>query len=312
MSQTRPLAIAVVFAVAAASASRVFGYEPDDAQKVVPTTVYEDKSISFTGGEYKDEEFHYRLMKPANLDADTKYPLVIFLHGAGERGSDNQKQLTYFPTQMAQPRYRERFPCFVLAPQCRDDHKWMNSDWTVPADPKMQENPSEQTQTVMQMIESTLKNEAIDPDRVYLTGLSMGGFGSFDLGIRHPDWFAAIAPICGAADLAKVGAIKNIPVWIVHGSDHAIMRSCEAKEKDDSEITNDMNHIEAIGRNGITFGGVTYLADLFLPLALGLMGRISACSNTRQCSTRCVSLPYPASSETSAQCRTIVLNCSGR
>ena len=58
------------------------------------------------------------------------------------------------------------------------------------------------------------------------------------------------------------------------------MRSCEAKEKDDGEITNDMNHIEAIGRNGITFGGVTYLADLFLPLALGLMGRISACSNT--------------------------------
>ena len=217
------LAIAVVFAVAAASASRVFGYEPDDAQKVDPTTVYEDKSISFTGGEYKDEEFHYRLMKPANLKADTKYPLVIFLHGAGERGSDNQKQLTYFPTQMAQPRYRERFPCFVLAPQCRDDHKWMNSDWTVPADPKMQENPSEQTQTVMQMIESTLKNEAIDPDRVYLTGLSMGGFGSFDLGIRHPDWFAAIAPICGAADPAKVGAIKDIPVWIVHGSDDTVV-----------------------------------------------------------------------------------------
>lgn len=213
------LAMAVVFAVTAGSTSTVFGNEPDDAQKVDPTTVYEDKSISFTGGEYKGEEFHYRLMKPAKMEPGQKYPLVIFLHGAGERGSDNVKQLAYFPTQMAQPHYREQYPCFVLAPQCRADHKWMNSDWSVPADPKMPEDPSEQMQTVIQMIETTLRNEAIDPDRVYLTGLSMGGFGSFDLGIRHPDWFAAIAPICGAADPAKVSAIKDIPVWIVHGSD---------------------------------------------------------------------------------------------
>ncbi len=181
-------------------------------------SVYEDKSIRFTGGEYTDEEFHYRLLKPASVEAATKYPLVVFLHGAGERGHDNQKQLLYFPTQMAQPRYRERFPCFVLAPQCRDDHKWMNSDWSVPDDPAMPENPSEQMQTVMQMLETTLREEAIDPDRVYLTGLSMGGFGSFDLAIRHPDWFAAIAPVCGAADPTKLSVLKDKPLWIVHGA----------------------------------------------------------------------------------------------
>lgn len=196
----------------------VVGNATADSKKVDATSVYEDKSIRFTGGEYQDEEFHYRLMKPATLEADTKYPLVIFLHGAGERGSDNVRQLAYFPTQMAQPRYRERFPCYVLAPQCRENHKWMNSDWSLPTDPKMPEEPSEQMQTVIQMIQTTLKNEAIDPDRIYLTGLSMGGFGSFDLGIRHPDWFAAIAPICGAADPARVTAIDDIPLWIVHGS----------------------------------------------------------------------------------------------
>ena len=190
---------------------------------VDPTHVYVDKSIQFTGGEYTDEEFHYRLMKPVTVDPEMTYPLVVFLHGAGERGNDNQKQLAYFPTQMAQPRYRERFPCFVLAPQCRDDHKWMNSDWAVPSDPIMQETPSEQMQTVMQMIQVTLKDEAIDPNRVYLTGLSMGGFGSFDLGIRHPDWFAAIAPICGAADPTKLSVLKEQPLWIVHGGSDSVV-----------------------------------------------------------------------------------------
>ena len=194
-----------------------------ETPQVDPLSLYEDKSMRFTGGEYTDEEFHYRLLKPAVIEADQKYPLVIFLHGAGERGTDTQKQLYYFPTQMAQPCYRERFPCFVLAPQCRDDHRWMNFDWNIPEDPTMQENSSEQLQTVIQMIKTTLAEEAIDPDRVYLTGLSMGGFGSFDLAIRHPDLFAAIAPVCGAADPTKVGILKDMPVWIVHGSDDNVV-----------------------------------------------------------------------------------------
>ena len=187
------------------------------AEEVQATTVYEDKSIRFTGGEYSNEEIHYRLMKPASVEPDQKYPLVIFLHGAGERGTDNALQLLYFPTQMAQPRYRERFPCYVLAPQCRNDRKWMEVDWASKSDPQMPESPSAQLQAVMQMIERTLKEEKIDPDRVYLTGLSMGGFGSFDLAIRHPDWFAAVAPICGAADPAKVGVLGHTAVWLAHG-----------------------------------------------------------------------------------------------
>ena len=189
------------------------------AELIDATTVYEDKSIQFTGGEYTNEEFHYRLMKPATVEQNQKYPLVVFLHGAGERGSDNTIQLQYFPTQMAQPRWRERFPCYVLAPQCRTDRKWMEVDWTKPTDPEMPEVPSAQLQSVIQMIELAIKDEQIDPDRVYLTGLSMGGFGSFDLGSRHPEWFAAVAPICGAADPSKVVALKDVPVWVAHGDD---------------------------------------------------------------------------------------------
>jgi predicted peptidase len=72
-------------------------------------------------------------------------------------------------------------------------------------------------EAVIEAFEQTLREEQVDRDRVYLTGLSMGGFGSFDLGARHPDWFAAVAPICGAADPTKVGALKDLPVWVVHG-----------------------------------------------------------------------------------------------
>lgn len=188
-----------------------------EKEMIDPLSVYEDKSVRFTGGEYTDEEFHYRLMKPACAKADIKYPLVIFLHGAGERGLDNHIQLAYFPAQMAQPDYRQQFPCFVLAPQCRADHKWMNADWTLPVDPTMSADPTEHMSLVMQIIDTTLRDEAIDRNRIYLTGLSMGAFGAFDLAIRRADWFAAIAPICGAVDPTKVNVLTDKPIWIVHG-----------------------------------------------------------------------------------------------
>ncbi|MFN9718028.1 MAG: alpha/beta hydrolase-fold protein, partial [Planctomycetota bacterium] len=190
---------------------------------VDPVTVFEVKSIQFTGEKYTDETFEYRLMRPPVVEQDKKYPLVIFLHGAGERGRDNKLQLLYFPTQMAQPEWREKFPCYLLAPQCRNDRKWVEVDWSNPNDPTMPESPSPQLQTVMSMIEKTLSEEQVDPSRVYLTGLSMGGFGSFDLAIRRPDWFAAVAPVCGAADPKKVGSIQKLPIWLIHGDQDAVV-----------------------------------------------------------------------------------------
>ena len=190
---------------------------PGPSAHVDATRVYAEKSISITDAEHAGDEIHYRLMKPSVVNKDQKYPLVVFLHGAGERGIDNTAQLQYFPTQMAEPRWRDRFPCYVLAPQCREDRKWVEVDWTSPSDPVMPESASEQMQSVVQMIRRTVSDEQIDTSRIYLTGLSMGGFGSFDLGIRHPDWFAAVAPICGAADPNRMSALKDTPMWITHG-----------------------------------------------------------------------------------------------
>jgi predicted peptidase len=186
-------------------------------------TVYEDLSVSHTGGDFKDEVFHYRLMRPAVVEDGQKYPLILFLHGAGERGDDNVSQLQYLPEQLAQPEWRQRFPCYVLAPQCRVDRKWANHDWSSPDDPVFPEMPSEQLQTVMKMLRRTMSEEQVDENRVYLTGLSMGGYGAWDLAARHPGMFAAVAPICGGGDPATATRIAHLPVWVAHGdADQAV------------------------------------------------------------------------------------------
>lgn len=184
-----------------------------------PESPFVKKTYTYTGGEYKDEVFHYRLMKPAKLEEGQKYPLVVFLHGAGERGTDNEKQLLYFPQQMQQAEFREKYPCFLLAPQCREGKRWVEVDWSDPESTPMAEKPGDQLQVVINLIEKTLKEEAVDPSRVYLTGLSMGGYGSWELAARHPEWFAAVAPICGGADEQQAKKLAALPVWAFHGAD---------------------------------------------------------------------------------------------
>src|SRR5687768_15116513 len=74
----------------------------------------EARAMRYTGGEYKDEVFNYQVLRPIKIEEGKKYPIVIFLHGAGERGDDNRAQLKYFPTMMAKPEYREKYPCFLI------------------------------------------------------------------------------------------------------------------------------------------------------------------------------------------------------
>ena len=196
---------------------------PEGEESVDATAAYEDKTAVYTGGEFTEETFHYRLLRPENIDPDKTYPLVVFLHGAGERGDDNAVQLKYFPAQMAQPRWRERFPCYVLAPQCRKGAKWVEVDWSQPETHPTPADPGDQMKVVLQILKTTMAEEKVDAKRVYLTGLSMGGYGTWDLAIRHTELFAAAAPICGGADNTAVGKLKDLPVWVAHGdADNAV------------------------------------------------------------------------------------------
>lgn len=184
---------------------------------------YESLEFEYTGGPYENEVFRYRLMKPSTVEEGETYPLVLFLHGAGERGDDNERQLAYLPKLMATESHREKFPCYLLAPQCRSGQKWVDVSWAEVKNSPQPKEPSHQMKAAIGMLKRTLAEEKIDPNRVYLTGLSMGGYGSWDLVARHPEWFAAVAPICGGGDVATAKRFADVPLWAFHGdADRAV------------------------------------------------------------------------------------------
>lgn len=180
-------------------------------------TAYDEHTIRYTGGEYRNEEFKYRLLKPAKIEAGKKYPLVVFLHGAGERGDDNRAQLKYFPELMGQPEYREKYPCFVVAPQCREGKRWVDVNWGDRKSVTAPKDSGEQMKVVMQILDECIQQHPVDTKQLYLTGLSMGGYGSWDWAIREPERFAAVVPICGGGDESKADRLVNVKIWAYHG-----------------------------------------------------------------------------------------------
>lgn len=159
----------------------------------------------------------YRLLAPATIEPGRKYPLVVFLHGAGERGDDNILQLKYLPAWLAAPEMRAKHVCFVLAPQCRTDERWVDVSWADKTSTPQAAEPTNDLEAVVAMLETVARDEPIDPDRVYLTGISMGGFGTWDLAGRMPHLFAALLPICGGGDERTAEKIAGIPTWVAHG-----------------------------------------------------------------------------------------------
>lgn len=198
----------------------MFSYhQAAEAQSKETLAAYAEETIAYTGGEYKDETFKYRKMSPAKVEDGKKYPLVIFLHGAGERGADNKVQLKYFLEMMARAGHREKYPSYVIAPQCRKGKRWVEVPWGDKKSTKLGKTPSEQMQVVLNIIERELKqNKNIDKSRIYLTGLSMGGYGSWELAMRRPELFAAVVPICGGGDESNAKLIKDIPIQVWHGN----------------------------------------------------------------------------------------------
>jgi predicted peptidase len=158
----------------------------------------------------------YRLMKPAGYDKAKSYPLVVFLHGAGERGTDNEKQLVHGVGDFASAKARKQYPCFLIAPQCPENKRWVEVDWRAKGH-TMPEKPSESAALVLALIESLCKEFSIDTKRIYVTGLSMGGFGAWDLLCRRPNLFAAGAPVCGGADPKQAKQLAKVPIWLFHG-----------------------------------------------------------------------------------------------
>lgn len=161
--------------------------------------------------------FRYRLLRPQNLQEGEKAPLVIFLHGAGERGDDNFSQLKYLPEQLASPENCMKYRAFVFAPQCRAESSWVDAIWGAKESTPMAERPTWDLAQVMTTIDHLMVTEPIDRSRIYLTGLSMGGYGAWELACRAPGLFAAVVPICGGGDEAVAPTLLRVPIWAWHG-----------------------------------------------------------------------------------------------
>lgn len=162
----------------------------------------------------KGETLKYRQLI-SDYTPTTKYPLVIFLHGSGERGDDNEAQLKWGVLNFATDQNMKMHPAIVIAPQCPQDKQWDNFSET---DQSLQPTASETMKLVIELINEAILKLPVDKNRIYITGLSMGGFGTYDLISRYPNLFAAAVPVCGGGDTTKVKSFSHIPMWIFHGA----------------------------------------------------------------------------------------------
>jgi predicted peptidase len=200
------------------------------------TAVQADDRDRFEAGTYTDAagtKLLYRLLKPKDYDATKKYPLVLFLHGAGERGNNNSAQLVHGMADFASDKIMASYPAFVLAPQCPAGDKWVDVDWSA-AKHDMPEKPASPMRLTLAVIEKLRKEFSIDSDRLYITGLSMGGYGSWDAIQRHPNLFAAAAPICGGGDPKLAGKIAKLPIWAFHGDKDTAVKVERSREMIDA------------------------------------------------------------------------------
>ena len=161
-------------------------------------------AAGFVQPEFKDSKgtlLRYAILKPAKIKPETKYPLVVSLHGSGGRGSEKWQGNCAANRALGKPENRQKYPCYIIAPTVNRNQRWDGAPLAA----------------LMELIKSSLKEHAIDPTRIYVTGQSMGGAGTYSAILAEPNLFAAAVPVCGRGqpDLAK--KIVHLPIWIFHG-----------------------------------------------------------------------------------------------
>jgi len=163
------------------------------------------------------DTLRYRILYPRKYKKRKAYPLVLFLHGSGERGRDNEAQLMHGGKFFVEENIRKEFPAIIIFPQCPQDSTWSRSKRASNSDKRIflsDEAPPVSQQLVKELVDSLSEKKVVDNRRRYLGGLSLGGFGTYDLLIRYPDYFAAAFPICGAANISLfLERSAQIPLW---------------------------------------------------------------------------------------------------
>lgn len=175
----------------------------------------------------------YRVLLPENYDASKKYPLIYFLHGAGERGNDNEKQLIHGSKLFLKDEVRKNFAAIVVFPQCPENSFWSNVEFGRDSAGKRVFNfkedgaPTKSMVLAQELLKDLMRKYPINKKQVYVGGLSMGGMGTFEIVRRNPKVFAAAIPICGGGAAGTADKLKKVNWWVFHGAkDDVVPQSC--------------------------------------------------------------------------------------
>ena len=172
------------------------------------------------------DTLRYRILLPEHFNSGSAYPLLVFLHGSGERGNDNEAQLVHGADLFLQKEVRQKFQLIVIFPQCPKDTSWSyyldEDDIGATKDTlifPVQNHPTFPERMMTKLIDSLGNAGIADKKKIYVGGLSMGGIGTYDLLMRYPGYFAAAFSICGACDVKKMAKkAAHVPIWIFHGA----------------------------------------------------------------------------------------------
>lgn len=160
-------------------------------------------------------ELDYWLYLPKNYYDQQKWPLLVFLHGAGERGQDLNRLKIHGPIMLVEQ--GKDLPFIIVAPQCPADQWWPY-----------------RVEHISAVIDEIVEKYPVDTKRIYMTGLSMGGYGTWATATRYPDRFAAIAPICGGGEVLLANLLKAVPIWAFHGDKDTIVPLSESQRMVDA------------------------------------------------------------------------------
>lgn len=164
-----------------------------------------------------DTTLPYRLYVPFNYSPDKQYPLLVVLHGAGHRGLDNEKHLLFIDKVLKMENLGAD-EAIIIFPQCAPENKWVDTDWADGSYRLDNVPESNELKALMELLGQLREKYSVDSKRIYACGYSMGGYGTWNLLMRHPDVFCAGIAMCGAGDPTKASTLVDMPVWAIHGA----------------------------------------------------------------------------------------------
>jgi predicted peptidase len=172
------------------------------------------------------------------ISSHEKLPLIVFLHGVGECGTDNESQLWYpffnDETSIFSKESIAAFPCHIVAPQAQDENRWVDiQDWGLES-VTMHEEPTASLHSVVALVEHFLSRPDVDKARIYITGLSMGAFGVYELLVRYPKIFNAAVAVCGGADMAILPRIDDVALRVYHGNKDKVVPVSHSRSIDNA------------------------------------------------------------------------------